>query len=188
VRTSRTEEKVIANDIFRERVTLRGVEGELRTIPLPELRAEMLAAGDPLAGALEAAARDLPVPIASREELDELPSFETGYTDEFPVQLAPPARAARATQPVRAPRPAAPVRPPRPSAPVAPARPSGEETEESVDPALDETGEHPATAEGERRSQRRRGRRGGRRNRPSGGGSAPPADGTTTGGDAPGGE
>ena len=34
VRTSRTEEKVVANDIFRERVTLRGVDGEVRsTLP-----------------------------------------------------------------------------------------------------------------------------------------------------------
>src|SRR5437868_12631540 len=46
IRTSRGEEKVIANDIFRERVTLRGVDGEMRTVPLPELRAEMRAAGD----------------------------------------------------------------------------------------------------------------------------------------------
>jgi cell fate regulator YaaT (PSP1 superfamily) len=56
VRTSLGEEKVVANDIFRERVTLRGVEGEMRTIPLTELRDEMTASGDALAAALEAAA------------------------------------------------------------------------------------------------------------------------------------
>jgi cell fate regulator YaaT (PSP1 superfamily) len=188
VRTSRTEEKVIANDIFRERVTLRGVEGEMRTIALPELRAEMLAAGDPLAGALEAAAHDLPVTVPTREEVDELPSFDSGYTDEFPIQLAPPARPPRATQPVRAPRAAAPPPVARASVPISPPSVPGEVNEESAGTGLDETGEHPATPEGERRSQRRRGRRGGRRNRPSGGTSTPPADGTTTGSDAPSGE
>jgi hypothetical protein len=192
VRTSRTEEKVIANDIFRERVALRGIEGELRTIPLADLRAEMLAAGDPLAGALEAAALDLPVSATSRDEVDELPSFDAGFTDEYPIQLAPrptpPARLARATQPVRAPRPPAPERPARPSGPTTPSRTTDEVTDESASPGVDDTGEHPATPEGERRSQRRRGRRGGRRNRPSGGTGTPPPDGPTTGGDAPSGE
>jgi len=41
VRTARGEEKVIANDIFRERVTLRGADGETRIVPLAELRREM---------------------------------------------------------------------------------------------------------------------------------------------------
>ena len=36
VRTSRGEEKIIANDIFGERVTLRGPEGETRIIPLAD--------------------------------------------------------------------------------------------------------------------------------------------------------
>ena len=40
IKTKRGEEKVIANDIFRERVTLRGEDGEQRTIPLVDLRAE----------------------------------------------------------------------------------------------------------------------------------------------------
>jgi cell fate regulator YaaT (PSP1 superfamily) len=40
IQTKRGEEKVIANDIFRERVTLRGEDGEQRTIPLTDLRAE----------------------------------------------------------------------------------------------------------------------------------------------------
>src|SRR3954454_24389318 len=45
VRTSRGEEKIIANDIFRERVTLRGTDGEVRLLSLDELRAEMDAVG-----------------------------------------------------------------------------------------------------------------------------------------------
>jgi cell fate regulator YaaT (PSP1 superfamily) len=41
VRTARGEEKVLANDIFRERVTLRDAEGETRIIPLADFRAEV---------------------------------------------------------------------------------------------------------------------------------------------------
>ncbi|HET7632706.1 MAG TPA: regulatory iron-sulfur-containing complex subunit RicT [Gemmatimonadaceae bacterium] len=36
--TARGEEKVLANDIFRERVTLRGADGETHVMPLAELR------------------------------------------------------------------------------------------------------------------------------------------------------
>ncbi len=39
--TARGEEKVLANDIFRERVTLRGADGEARVVPLAELREEV---------------------------------------------------------------------------------------------------------------------------------------------------
>jgi cell fate regulator YaaT (PSP1 superfamily) len=49
VHTKRGDEKVIANDIFRERVTLRGEDGELRTITLVELHDEAAEAGAPLA-------------------------------------------------------------------------------------------------------------------------------------------
>ncbi|HEX4468897.1 MAG TPA: regulatory iron-sulfur-containing complex subunit RicT [Gemmatimonadaceae bacterium] len=45
IRTRRGEEKIVANDIFRERVTLRGVDGEVRVLPLEELRVELEAAG-----------------------------------------------------------------------------------------------------------------------------------------------
>src|SRR5207237_4413999 len=40
------EEKIVSDDIFRERVTLRGVDGEMRLLPLAELREEMSVAGD----------------------------------------------------------------------------------------------------------------------------------------------
>jgi cell fate regulator YaaT (PSP1 superfamily) len=39
--TSVGEEKVIANDIFGDRVTLRGPEGDTRVVPLAELKAEL---------------------------------------------------------------------------------------------------------------------------------------------------
>ena len=45
VRTAIGEEKVISNDIFRERVVLRNSEGEMRTIPLAQLLEESAAAG-----------------------------------------------------------------------------------------------------------------------------------------------
>jgi cell fate regulator YaaT (PSP1 superfamily) len=47
IRTAKGEEKVMANDLFRERVTLRGEEGEPRTITLAELRDELAALGLP---------------------------------------------------------------------------------------------------------------------------------------------
>jgi cell fate regulator YaaT (PSP1 superfamily) len=80
VRTARGEEKVIANDIFRERVTLRGLDGEMRTVALAELRDEMLAAGDALAAALVAAATttassELPV-LVRDEEMYETAEME----------------------------------------------------------------------------------------------------------------
>jgi cell fate regulator YaaT (PSP1 superfamily) len=48
IKTKRGEEKVVSNDIFRERVVLRGEDGEVRTILLTELREEAEAAGAPL--------------------------------------------------------------------------------------------------------------------------------------------
>ena len=149
LRTSRTEEKVVANDIFRERVTLRGVDGEVRVIPLAQLRDEMTTAGDPLATALEAAAHESPLiarEAAGENDLD-LVDIELRMTGEHPIAhhvLPPPIRATAQPQPAKRP-PAAP--------PVA-----------AVEPVA---------AEGEKRAPRRRGRRGGRRNRPSSG------DGTT---------
>lgn len=45
LRTARGAEKVLAVDIFRERVQLRGEDGAARTVSLVDLRAEMEAAG-----------------------------------------------------------------------------------------------------------------------------------------------
>jgi hypothetical protein len=181
VRTSRGEEKVIANDIFRERVTLRGVEGEMRTIQLAELRGEMTAAGDVLASALETAAEERPVVPASPdgEELIEL------------TELAPPVARSRQERPPRASQPPReekrPARPPRAAeVPTAPANASTSASKPQTEPAQGATAmvtqvrvDGPALTPvvgdaaptDERRTQRRRGRRGGRRNRPGGGGS-----------------
>jgi cell fate regulator YaaT (PSP1 superfamily) len=166
VKSSRGEEKVIANDIFRERVTLRGVDGEVRTILLADLRDEMLAAGDPLSGALESAARQVAAPIG-RDDVDDPIDLEALVTEEHPVVHG-----------------AAPVLPQRNvprSAPAAPTRPPAQEprrpatdTAAGVRDEAEEAAQERAAGEGEKRSQRRRGRRGGRRNRP-GGGNAPSA-------------
>jgi hypothetical protein len=158
VRTSRGEEKVIANDIFRERVTLRGLDGEMRTLPLAELRDEMTAAGDVLVGALEAAARETPAD-ATVDETDDLVELESREGEEsFATRPVPDVR-----------RPASPPRaqPERPRSSVAAtAGPSSTVTDAT------------AAGAGEKRTQRRRGRRGGRRNRPGGApGSSPPSSG-----------
>ena len=168
LRTSRTEEKVVANDIFRERVTLRGVDGEMRVLPLAQLREEMTAAGDPLAAALDAAAHEAPavshVAVAD-SELD-LVDIELRMTGEHPIEhfitLAPQRPARRPDRPVTPPKRQPPQPPPA-----------------SPEPAA--AGAEQGTTESERRPPRRRGRRGGRRNRP-GGDSAPPTRDPAAGG------
>jgi cell fate regulator YaaT (PSP1 superfamily) len=47
--TSHGEEKVVANDIFGDRVTLRSSDGETRVIPLAELKAELERRASPFA-------------------------------------------------------------------------------------------------------------------------------------------
>jgi PSP1 C-terminal conserved region len=176
VKSSRGEEKVVANDIFRERVTLRGVDGEVRTIPLADLRAEMLDAGDPLSGALESAARQVGPPVG-RDDIDEPIDLETLVTEEHPVVRAPstprPAQSEGAAQSAARTTPMA-----RSTVRDEPRRPA-EDIPSSPPPGGGDAAA--ATGEGEKRTQRRRGRRGGRRNRPGGGNSpstpdAPPAD------------
>ncbi|MEO5817307.1 MAG: regulatory iron-sulfur-containing complex subunit RicT [Gemmatimonadaceae bacterium] len=181
IRTSKGEEKVIANDIFRERVTLRGVDGEMRTLPLVELRAEMTEAGDPLSASLEAAALDVSLPRVAHEHSDseDMMGMEGAITEEHPV-----VQVRRESRPVR---PTRPVRPPAPPALTAQSRAEAAPvaTPDVVGAPDAASAPSESAAEGERRAQRRRGRRGGRRNRPSGGAST---DGSTGGSDAPSGE
>ena len=159
VRTSRGEEKVIGNDIFRERVTLRGIDGEMRTVTLAELREEMTAAGDVLASVLETAAREAPLEIGedSPEELTEIETLANGESfaprRRSPPKSAPPSGAsarARGT-------PQSDARRDSGTPPEKPAASPSKDAASNTAP------------EGERRSQRRRGRRGGRRNRQGGG-------------------
>ncbi|MES2177906.1 MAG: regulatory iron-sulfur-containing complex subunit RicT [Gemmatimonadota bacterium] len=153
VRTSKVEEKVIANDIFRERVTLRGIEGETRTISLIELRAELSAAGDPIAPALELAALEVPTVRPARDlDSDDAVDGDDVVGEELTVVQLPRERLDFRES-----------RPPRTSGP----RSTAPEGHAIIGAAPRTSGE--LAAEGEKRAQRRRGRRGGRRNRPSGG-------------------
>ena len=156
VRTARGEEKVLANDIFRERVMLRGVDGEVRTLALSALRDEMLAAGDALAQALthaaaaaELAAAAPPPPVPVTEE-DEISPEEALDTEHSPDHLAG----------------------------------IGASIDPSLDVTMEWPA--PRAPQEGRRPQRRRGRRGGRRNRPGGAnGSRTPGDeGTPSEGDS----
>ena len=138
VRTARGEEKVLANDIFRERVMLRGMDGEVRTIALSALREEMLAAGDALAQALThaaaaaelaAAAPPLPERPADEEEMSPEEALETEHSPDHLTGI-------------------------------------GASIDPSLDVTMEWPAPRPPQ-EG-RRPQRRRGRRGGRRNRSGG--------------------
>ena len=186
VKSSRGEEKVIANDIFRERVTLRGVDGDMRTIPLGELRDEMTAAGDPLSAALEVAARDSDTSAA--DDVDEPMDLDNLVTEERPVVRAAPPSPRQATL-TRAPRASAPPRPsardetPRTPRLVASEAPVVNASGDAMTPATPEPSEA-SGADAEKRTQRRRGRRGGRRNRPGGGSAPPGAPGATLPGES----
>ena len=86
VATSVGEEKVTAIDIFRERVTLRGVEGELRSLTLAEFRAETEQASNAVGSGValteeEAHADEHHADVISPEEI----SPELMYTSEHPV-------------------------------------------------------------------------------------------------------
>jgi cell fate regulator YaaT (PSP1 superfamily) len=173
LQTARGEEKVIGNDIFRERVILRAFDGETRVVPLAELRAELegLVAGvEP-----QPDAAGIAPPTASPAASEPTLAVER----DAPVDPAPVLAAA----------PAAPAPPeagarPEPATHAAAYAVKHEATHEASDPADDgdeeDDGERadggtsddgaPDDAAGgdggdPARPRRRRGRRGGRRNR-----------------------
>jgi cell fate regulator YaaT (PSP1 superfamily) len=191
--TAPGEEKVVANDIFREQVTLRNPTGETRTIPLAQLNREL--GGEIMMQTAEFAIPDdegddeeigfegeaprrmaapppRPAPRPERSEWSE-PRAERPERPSRPERSERPPRGERPAQPPRAERPPRPERkpedrprpqqPPRPPATPAPAS----ATADGAEPAGTEGGE-PA------RRRRRRGRRGGRRGKdgkPDGGAS-----------------
>lgn len=105
IATGRGTERVVAVDIFRERVLLRGVEGH-RTVPLLDLRAEMEAAA--LSPAPAATAAAVPTPRAKPAE---------------PRGPRPPRQAPAKERPPATSRPAAPSTSPAPAGEAAtPAR------------------------------------------------------------------
>ncbi|HEY2897813.1 MAG TPA: regulatory iron-sulfur-containing complex subunit RicT [Gemmatimonadaceae bacterium] len=78
--TSLGEEKVLANDIFGDRVTLRGPEGDTRVVPLAELKHEL----EQRASVVEEHEDETPVPE---------PTTETVLEDEAPVRSSASANA-----------------------------------------------------------------------------------------------
>ena len=84
VRTSTGEEKVVANDIFRERVTLRSVEGETRVTTLAELLIEIEAAGGSIPLASAAPSAPSMQETAGSDEIEELAleESESGESDD----------------------------------------------------------------------------------------------------------
>ncbi|HEX7123553.1 MAG TPA: regulatory iron-sulfur-containing complex subunit RicT [Gemmatimonadaceae bacterium] len=155
IATSRGMEKVVANDIFRERVTLRGEDGETRVVPLIELRREMgvdrtieMPATDEEAG--PPPLEQLPEEVIRLQDTSELPAW---------IPRPSPPRGGREL-------PVASAEPPDESADDAAIITDGEATAATPGSASD-NGDQP-TGGGERegrRRRRRRGRRGGRRNR-----------------------
>ncbi|MBC7790941.1 MAG: Signal peptidase-like protein [Anaerolineae bacterium] len=72
--TSRGEEKVISNDIFSDRVTLRGLDGEARIVLLADLRREIeegAAGGETLAG------------MATLDDTDQDVAYQDSAVDEL---------------------------------------------------------------------------------------------------------
>jgi len=194
--TARGEEKVVANDIFNERVTLRNVEGETRVVALADLKREM--AGGPMT---------IEEPVVEEEpdmmlELDEevirmtdtaeRPAYRAGMRPGMPGFPKPPERPVTlqrresgsresgignqesGTRETGNPEDMG-VR--RPSAPATP----------TPQPAASSAGDESTTssavnggaAEGTR-PRRRRGRRGGRRARGRGDGTPAPGGGATS--------
>jgi cell fate regulator YaaT (PSP1 superfamily) len=143
IRTPGGEEKVISNDIFRERVVLRNTEGEHRTIPLAQLLEETAAAGHAIIPAI-AGSRPTPGDFAAIE------SQRGGDAVMVEEEEEPEAQVVESEEPDRRIRT-------DPKAPAPPIR-------QSDNPSIRQS------ADGEKRPHRRRGRRGGRRNRGRGGG------------------
>ncbi len=81
VATSLGEEKVVSVDIFRERITLRGVEGEMRILPLVEFRQETEQLAGAVALVVNGEEEDV---LAEGIQPDEI-SPDLLYTAEHPV-------------------------------------------------------------------------------------------------------
>jgi PSP1 C-terminal conserved region len=185
--TSVGEEKVVSNNIFHERVTLRAPEGETRIVELAILKREMAAAsgGAPIVEETDEPASN---GNGAEAETDTAPDEDVSAVARRTPQPTPQPRPQREERPRRRERDAADRRPreapPMPEAsqapqtPQAPRAPQLPEAPQPVHqgpaPTADDT---PANAP----ARRRRGRRGGRRGRggtkdgnPGGpGGSAP---------------
>jgi cell fate regulator YaaT (PSP1 superfamily) len=100
VRTAVGEERVVSNDIFRERVVLRNVEGETRTIPLSQLLQETAVTGSAITPAVAMREQQSPVeaeshesPGPSLEMAEPLEEEGTAEEEDVPTRAAPVAQA-----------------------------------------------------------------------------------------------
>lgn len=148
LRTARGEEKVLAIDIFRDTVTLRGVEGEARVVPLAELRQEAEQAGS--SGSFERASGvSETVALADAPDADDVDTL----SDHDPVIAeAPGAPIGRVESPGHT------------SALIEPASIEASADEDEDEDADAESASTTSSDDAPRR-KRRRGRRGGRRAR-----------------------
>ena len=76
LKTARGDEKVVSNDIFRERVTLRGADGETRVIALLDLKRETDGDADVVAPLAALAVDDAETTLTLEEETELVPSEE----------------------------------------------------------------------------------------------------------------
>jgi hypothetical protein len=150
--TPRGEEKVVANDIFNERVTLRMSDGESRVVPLAALRAELEAAGSPLPFGMAAASPPSGTPPESNGD-DASLSDEGGEQAVASLGSDDDARALAVLE----------------------EQPGVNEPDVVADAAGDPPEAQPGDAKSsaDARGPRRRGRRGGRRGRGRGGAPGP---------------
>jgi len=165
VRTKRGEEKILSNDIFRDRVTLRGEDGEIRTIALAEFREET-------STILTGTAVDAPAHGAMLEDDEDREGggeTELELDEQLAIGQSVVAMLAAEVEVVESRGSVAPV------AGVDADEADGDESDDVEDDAP--TAEGAADAEQrDRKPHRRRGRRGGRRNRPGGAGRGPRDD------------
>ena len=201
--TARGEEKVVANDIFNERVTLRNIEGETRVVSLADLKREMaggpMAVEEPVVEEEPDMMMELDEEVIRMTDTAERPAYRPGMRPGMPGFPKAPERPVtlqrrESERPGSGKREAgsghgdggnrergtgngsndAGVRQPASASAAATPQPT-------TSPPGDESLAAPAAdagAEGQR-PRRRRGRRGGRRGRGRGDGSAAPNSGTT---------
>jgi cell fate regulator YaaT (PSP1 superfamily) len=186
VRTKKGEEKIISNDIFRDRVTLRGEDGEFRTILLTEFRDETSASGagvviaEPAGAVEEEDDRDLSgfdeMIIEPEVEMPRRPAASRGPAraptrppahTEAPRRTVPPDAAPQTLTRREPPAPAS-IEDAPPKASALPPADAATEPDAVEGSDAADSSDTAATENGERRPHRRRGRRGGRRNRPGG--------------------
>ncbi|MBL8959534.1 MAG: hypothetical protein JNJ98_06765 [Gemmatimonadetes bacterium] len=181
IETAKGEEKVLSNDIFRERVTLRNVEGETRIVPLAELRREWKNAP-----ASAQAVDEEPAPadegiseeVLRMQDTAEMPAWVPRTAPatpgregrRLPVREATARDAGRGERRDRSERGDRGARRPDRAAsppPNAPRPPQGERSGAGPTASTPEGGAEGA-ASSDRQNRRRRGRRGARRSGPPG--------------------